>query len=399
MWRLSNVRAGSIIFEKENNKIFILLYCFVIMEALINNILITILPVNNILGFTLLAVCLYIVVMKKIKISYKIPIIILVLIALFFLSMVQRVHGDLITYFIQFLSFGFAGFLCGSIDVNPNKIFRYGTIILLINVLIFTFTSYTIKDKDAFDFGYMMTPGVICSLYYSLFLFKKKRRLMGVLCSLLTLYAFILTVSHCGRGTLLAIGVFIMCYALFINTNRVIKILSFVLVIIAAIVAANFERLILMAYDILNSFNISIWVIDKSVYLIRINSFMHGRSELYSAVFDNLSPLEFLFGRGIAVYEQTNGTYTHNVFLSAFSDFGLFGVIILCVILYQFFRIFLKAENDLRKLYLILFCCGIVKLMVSSIYWKTSIFWCILAIILKNSKRNYNITFNQFHHV
>ena len=112
-----------------------------------------------------------------------------------------------------------------------------------------------------------------------------------------------------------------------------------------------------------------------------------GRNDIWAAVIKGISqggPL----GHGVLGDRQFveplhYAGYSHNIFLEMISNFGIFGVVLIVVMLVGAFRmIFLCADRRWRDLFVIFFVIS-GQLMLSMSYWYVMEFWAAAAIAYK----------------
>lgn len=140
-------------------------------------------------------------------------------------------------------------------------------------------------------------------------------------------------------------------------------------------------------YNIMVSLNIFISVIWKNYWLITTSdqSLLHGRTDLYSAVWEGLDMKTALFGHGVGAYEMIMGTYVHNIFLQIFYETGLIGLVCMGLILFVFVKMMFSRANTIyeTELYIMVFVLAFVKLFFSSVHWRTSAFWFMVMIAFR----------------
>lgn len=361
-----------------------LLFCAILMEGIFNTLLVAIVPVNNILGIALLALCVGNMMLNDIHIEVEKIVLILVIIVVFVTAFAGDIEGVKVSYFIYFLSFGLGGILCSCLKLKDDSALRFGSWMTFIVTVYFIATNWEIIEIDYFSFGYMMMPGIISVMLHSHRLLETKKVLYAVIWIVFDIYVAWITLSNSGRGVYIVLAIFFLLAFFLLSKRRWVKMLCVVAVAAGGVMAMNIETILYSLAEQLGEKGISIYAINKSIRLIeRMGDITNGRSDLYAQVFDNIGVTQILFGRGIGEYEVIYGTYTHNLLLSIFADFGIIGIVCFLVLIIRLCMIIASTDKDKRYIYLALISvCG-TKLMMSSVYWKSSGFWLLIGLSLQ----------------
>lgn len=120
-----------------------------------------------------------------------------------------------------------------------------------------------------------------------------------------------------------------------------------------------------------------------------------NRFDKYSEVWGIIANNPF-FGKGLFGDRVIlNGSYSHNIILELFIDFGILGGGFLLVLLFRlFFLSYRDGDDRARKLLLLFFFFGFIPFLFSSSYLINSSFSLFLASIFmfqNNSKSKYNL--------
>ncbi len=361
------------------NTLFIM---FIVCESMMNTILVSIIPVDNILGYAMLLLGLITLLRKKIKLSRNLLLIIAYCLFIFAISWIQGYFKDSYLYLIQFLSFGVMGVVGSKVRIQPVLIFK-NTVFVSIIFLVLNAIKKDLFASD-FDFGYAVIPGVfaILILIYNSHKEKKLGKLISYV--MLGIPIIIMFVLRSSRGNIVQLFVFIVLGSIFLFGYKKLGIG----IVILSVIVINFIRPIVeWLYLWMNSRGLTISVIWKTYYLFNTagQSFSHGRAELFEVFKEHFNLRTFMLGNGVGAYESVAGTYTHNLFLSALSEFGIIGLVLLILVLVRFYKAICSNKSQekfaSREFYLMVFCLSFVKLMFSSIYWKTSSFWLLVSFL------------------
>lgn len=197
-----------------------------------------------------------------------------------------------------------------------------------------------------------------------------------IICSLL------IVLIGAGRGAFLAVIVYTIKNVVFTSFKTTKVLIGRLCVILTLLLVSS------MFYD-------STAFIDKS--LNRIFSYINpdgsidlgegssGRSSVYEIAIEGFwkSPI---VGYG-PFYIAEDVILPHNILLSLLLQYGVFGLIILLVVLYQLFRNYIKYKDDPNWAYTFnIFMMPSVMLMVSGFYILNSLFMACLLLLLWHRK-------------
>jgi len=360
-----------------------LLFSAILLQELSNNIIRMIIPIDNALGIVMLALCFAIIVVSDFVFSKKIIWLIIFILFEFWIGFLRNPGSITTEYFLFFLVFGLSGLLGSSMRMNVKKIILSGVIITGINLIILgqNSTAY-IENHGQFIFGYMMQSGMFVLIIYSLNYIQEKSLVYKILILLLTSYTTWLTISNSGRGSILCIFMFILIYLIFVSKYKMSKYIGFISIIVGIVMLRSIETYLVLIDEILRNYDIVIASIQKSIWLLNHESLMHGRTELYAEVFSFVSLPSLIFGNGIGFYERGEFTYTHNLVLSIFSDFGIIGMVGILWGIRKFMGLLKNEPKEMLFMYTILIAGTLTKLMFSSTYWYSSSFWLVIGLLL-----------------
>ena len=106
-------------------------------------------------------------------------------------------------------------------------------------------------------------------------------------------------------------------------------------------------------------------------------------------MFCDLDITSFLVGHGVGAYENIYESYVHNIFLQAFYECGIVGIGFIIFVYAVFIKMMFNKRNTVyeREIYIMLFVLTLVKLCLSDIHWKVSLFWFIIAFLFDKLER------------
>ena len=207
---------------------------------------------------------------------------------------------------------------------------------------------------------------------------------------------YLLKVIYLGnRGPIITLIVFALPVILHkLNPDGTIrktpgKTMSVVLIagIISILVISNIESIILSVYRWLQSMDIELAFITKSVMKINNGDLSNGRNTLFAFVMEGIKK-HYLVGNGIAsTYYNSYGNYSypHNLFLQMWYDIG---IIVSLPLLYlvgktikkTFFEF--RISKDLMAILMLLFSLSIPRLCYSSEFWGNIPFWLLIMFTI-----------------
>ena len=363
-------------------------FFFVILfEGIFTPLLPALLPINNTLGVSLLKSCVLVILNGNIVVDQNLIILLFCIYCGFVITIFQELTATKMEYLIYFFSFGLAGILCSCKSIDVNKVFCYSTSMTIFVTIIFIVRDWYIIDLDYFSFGYMMIPGILCILLYIYELACKREFFKAAMLGLFDCYLLKITLSNCGRGIYVCVGVFVFLSCLLLSRHISVKIFCWCSAAVGTLMLFNISKILFSFQNFMLKNNIHVYALEKTMrLLLRTGDISNGRSQLYAQVFSGLDLGQILFGRGIGEYEKLYGIYTHNLFLSVFSDFGILGILILTILCISVGKAIIRADKKERYIYILLLSVCFTKLMLSSVYWKSSGFWVLIGLALRNVK-------------
>ena len=235
--------------------------------------------------------------------------------------------------------------------------------------------------------GYSMLIIALLHLYYS------KNKPLYYLISLLDI---VLIALFCSRGPLLCIIIYFAFTSLIINRHKyiVLKICSLFFIIVCVI---GIQPIINGSISLLNDFGIKSRILE----VISTNGILYdsGRTEIYESllphVFDNP-----IFGLGVCGELNYISSSPHQVFLEFLLQYGVIvgGFLSVSTILLIILTILQSIRNK-NEIIALLVCGGFVKLLMSSTYLESPIFWILISVCIQSLfvKKNHIQLFRKDH--
>jgi hypothetical protein len=234
-------------------------------------------------------------------------------------------------------------------------------------------------------FAYVILPSVLLSLSALL----NKFNAYNLIFSLLGLFIII---TNGSRGALLSIISYLVLYSI-INLKKKISLILISLSILSSlfILSDNFYSKLETLSKLLEDYNIKSRTINK--ILIDEVAWDNGRLRYFDSSID-IAKENPIFGLGMAgdrlaganKLRTTHVSYSHNLFIELFSQYGLFigSTLILTLLLASFYGIFLNKNKNLKLLILAFTPLVFVKLMLSSTYIAEIHFFMFIALCINS---------------
>lgn len=298
--------------------------------------------------------------------------------------------GNISNYSMRFYAFCIISMIIGMQKIDVKKTLSYINIIGIICVILLNmreFDHYNTGEK--MGISYAMLP-VLLSGVIVLFL-TKKYKLIALANIILIMRNYI---SIAPRGVWVSVALFLILFSfVFLKKNKIIH--GFVaqtgyLVLMSSLALwfnENMEEILKNINDFFKrKLRMEIYAIDKYIRYLNKDDVFNGRDIRWQMASECIkrSPI---IGNGIGYFETlSNGSYTHNIFLQAMSEAGLFFLIPIIVIIYrsikQIFSFHDKLDDIERAYISMLFIIGIVVLCYSSVYWMWPPFWYLVGFVL-----------------
>ena len=220
-----------------------------------------------------------------------------------------------------------------------------------------------------------------------IFFKNKKKKLL-----LITISSVVAIFMVGSRGPLLCYAAYVLLYLL--NNARKNIIPISLLIIVSLFVGFSYNRIIETVGDVMNDFGIS----SRTLYKLQNGTITSdtGRSKIHSIVEDTIRENP-IFGIGIGgdrivIYEKhyhgqkdINSCYPHNIILEVLSDYGIvFGSLFLIIICILIVKKYLTSDYDQKNIILLLTSTELIRLLLSSSYIRSPLFFLLLGIVMKN---------------
>lgn len=246
------------------------------------------------------------------------------------------------------------------------------------------------------EISYSILPLMLMSLYM---LFKGKNKIRSII---YFVFSLILVVIVGSRGPLLCLLSFITLI-LIINVKKTIKyfipiILGFVIVIV------NFQTILNISIKILEENNLS----SRTLYKLKEHTIMTdtGRNKIQNVVKEQINS-NWLVGSGIGgerikvnekiynMQKDMNSCYPHNIILEVYSNYGIIiGTFIILIISIRIIYFNKNRSMEGKNVLAFFFSCEVIRLLVSSSYLRSPIFFIFLGILFYKKEKRYNYDSN-----
>lgn len=382
---------------------------------------------SKFINFYILFIPLYYIL--NLEIGAKSHYIFAIIIALFFIVGIKYFHGFKkkaiwysILFFLIFFIYSFVGyigylynwlgmifmFMCCAwpwfivgLYVDDLKIVleRLKKVIILAwitNVVLIIYCYITGRPMSGnMEISYSILPLSIISIYLAL-----KQKKIQYFVSFI--FSAIVIVGIGSRGPILCIAVFVILYLL--SDFKKNKITILIIGIIACLVFFNYTTILDELINICKEYGIN----SRTLYKIREGTIDDdtGRGNIQTVAFKQLNEHPIL-GTGIAVErikinklimnKDMGSCYPHNLIIEILVQYGyILGTGIILLLSYLFIKSIKKGEQSEKELIIILFATEIIRLMLSSSYLRSSLFflWLGLSINIVYRKRGEKVEKN-----
>ncbi len=157
--------------------------------------------------------------------------------------------------------------------------------------------------------------------------------------------------------------------------------------IAAILVIGNIESIILSFHKWLQSVNVELAFVTKTVRKIGSGDITNGRQELFKFVFQGIKE-HYLLGNGVAsiTYKSFRRySYPHNLFLQMWYDLGIIISLPLLFVVWKSIKktVFDYIKNkDIVAMLILLFTLSIPRLCYSSEFWVSIPFWFLIMFAI-----------------
>lgn len=251
---------------------------------------------------------------------------------------------------------------------------------------------YSSYDAITMGTSYAVLPVIMAGIVHFVFFRNESSRIEKVLYIISFVYTFyFIKMSY--RGALLALFVTIFFSWYFKtekkNKNNVIIIVS-ILGILGAIAWFNFNTILVWVRNILDSLNIKIALVDKTLSLTETSGLMHGRINIYKVAITGFLEKPLL-GHGVASFKYFTGIeFPHNFILEFLYDGGLILAILILILLISGLkrsnRITRTDSEDKFAFIVLIASISLTRTMVSAEVWRVILFWMLMGIITNNGQ-------------
>lgn len=295
--------------------------------------------------------------------------------------------------YIEFLVYCFIPIYISFYKVDVEKMLKY---MMLFSTLVIPISNEFFKDLGyayetiGMSTTYNVLPFVIAAAIHFIY-YREKAGFWLWLCYGINIY-YLLKVIYLGnRGPIITL---IVCALLVImhkqNPDGTIRkspgktvFITLSVGVVSILVVSNIESIIISVYRWLQSMDIEIAFVSKSITKINKGDLSNGRSNLFDFVIQGIRE-NYLAGNGISsIYYKSFGRYIypHNLFLQMWYDLG---IIVSLPLLFLVGRSIKKTVFDYNisketiTMLILLFTLSIPRLCYSAEFWTNSTFWFLI---------------------
>lgn len=352
-------------------------------------------PLINLIGSSIvLWISLGIIILISIRInksiSLKYILIVTGFITFFIINYLSVDYKDLVKIeFFNFFRTGILIFYLSSQITDYKSLIKWWYRIAIISFIVCNLLlNYFIKNNLYMDFGIFMTYNFIVFCTY---LYKKFNKKLILNISLIGI-CLIEILIFANRGSLL-ICIFTIAYYEILNLKKsrpYITILKIICIGMGStFIFKNINQILNNFINFLSSIGVSSYSLNKMVLslhygLIKESS---GRDTVLKLVLD-ISGENSYMPRGVRYLDYlTNGKYpyTHNLFTDILLTFGVIGLVLFLIfIIYITYKIYLYSSVNEEFKYVSsgIYIYLIIRLTLSSTFWKESLFWMLIGMVI-----------------
>lgn len=375
----SNETSKSQIMNNTDNKVMNdIMIAFLVCLPLINYIIAGIFKTNiGISAPLVLFFLVYSFVKKEFNASLFMIILSLVIIFFFVLSFVNYGINDYNSqYFENYIYYGFLPILFINNNHNGERIIRIMSYISIVAIIMFLSRDYNVYEYgENMKYSNMLLPGGL-SVMHQAFTKKKTNKYLRFICIIMFVLYIMLMFIWGTRGSILAVIIYPLLSLLSHTSKwkRIFLIMSFMAASI--IFYINLESILFLLRDIFDVLKIQFLGLDRAIALIAYGDFSNGRNELWGSAMKVIFN-SGLLGKGISGFEISNISYTHNMFLQLFVEFGpVIGLIFgLGTIFLLIKTIILRSGEKSKEFAILLAASSLIVLQFSTIHWNFVSFW------------------------
>lgn len=252
-----------------------------------------------------------------------------------------------------------------------------GNFLLSINYFIFN------SSMSYMAFGYRTLPCVL--IYFYEYYFKKKK----IALILFSLNTIIISI-YGGRGPFFSLLIFLLINYFLFYKNKIVKWSSLIITTTLFILLnTNYMKIkiVEIIQYLIEDLNLKTYALYKLMLLLErgIASASSGRDILYKNAI-NLGNKNIMFGNGIGSFRKIYETYPHNILLEIYVQFGLVGILLICLIIFKIIKKLKKGDINEKVLIIILFSLSVPRLTFSSSFWERPEFWGLIGLAFKKYK-------------
>ena len=295
--------------------------------------------------------------------------------------------------YVEFLVYCFIPIYISFYKIDVEKVLKY---MMLFSTLVVPISNEFFKGVSAhyetigMSTSYNVLPFVIAAAIHFIY-YRERAGFWLWLCYGINTY-YLLKVIYLGnRGPIISLIVFVLLVIMHKqNSDGTIRkspgktvFITLSIGIISILVVNNIESIILTVHGWLESMNIEVAFITKSIAKMNQGDLSNGRSSLFDFVIQGIKE-HYLVGNGIAsIAYKSFGRYSypHNLFLQMWYDLGIIVSIPLLWLVGKSVRktIFdYSISKETVTMLMLLFTLSIPRLCYSSEFWRTTMFWLLI---------------------
>lgn len=268
-------------------------------------------------------------------------------------------------------------FIGCSLDIKKydSLLFKLSVACIILSIYTTFFTANSLSEgEDSYSMfsAYLILPYALYILWHTL----RKPNLFNIIFSITSVF---LLITFGTRGPFVCLLAFFLLWII-INLNKKYIPIVISFIIVSIIIFMNFERIMIMLESFLDRLGMSSRIL--SYYFSEQLDDDSGRGLIINILREQLNSGERNFGYGLFGAWQYVGIYAHRLYWDFWFSFGyVIGTLLLVGLFYILFNGFRACQDKSEKEFLILlFCCSIVKLMLSDYYLFDRFFFLLIGL-------------------
>lgn len=281
-------------------------------------------------------------------------------------------------YVNQFVLFALPLILIFMINIDIKHFIKVFYIYNIINLILYLLLIVINPDKLIADYMTFGFYAIFSAIYVLIYAYYNKKKIMMTL----SILALPLIFINGNRGTILIAATAILLMILMNATNIKKKIFLTIIIVIVGINATNILKGTLDF--ITKDLGVSTYSINSLYRMLdsdNTESAIGGRYDIYQETAEEFKN-HTIFGIGVGTFQEKYGYFAHNIFLDAYSTFGIIMATIYFIYLFYIgFKMYkISIKNIGVKILFIFMVANVMKLMLSKTFIYDPTIWLYISL-------------------